>query len=393
MRALIGCVLLLFGMTGPVAARAQLPAGSDSGAFLIRIGHDTLAVERFDRTAHALNGEYVTRSPKTTRVKYVAHLDDAGTTVVGEEVTFVATGNRIELQRDGRLVRQVIARAGYKPQFVVDTVDDGYVMPLLEPTFALHQLLVSRAHQSTDTVPFTWAFVGGGVQPGGSVVRAQSPDTVYIRTPTDTIHVAVDRHGRILSTTDVGGTLQATVTRIPWPDLDRWQATFAERDAAGKGLGMLSPRDTVRATVGGAHVLVDYSRPTRRGRVIFGAVVPFNTVWRTGANAATTFVTDHDIVIGQTPVPAGTYTLFSVPAPDGWQLIVSKTTGEWGTDYDPKADLARIPMSVGSSPAPLEKFTIAIVPNDAGASLTMAWDKTVATVPLRAAGGGATTGR
>jgi hypothetical protein len=386
----MGCLLL--AMTLPTAVRAQLPAGSDSGAFLIRIGRDTLAVERFDRTSGALNGEYVTRSPKTTRVKYIVHLDDAGRTVIGEEVTFVATGNRIELRRDGRLVREVIARAGQKPAFVVDTVGDGYVVPLLEPTFGLHQLLVDQALKSSEAVPFTWAFVGGGTQPG-SVVRAKSADSVDIRTPTDTIRVAIDHHGRIVSAINVGGTLQATVTRIPWPDLDRWQATFAERDAAGKGLGVLSPRDTVRATVGAAHVLVDYSRPTRRGRVIFGAVVPYNTVWRTGANAATTFVTDHDLVIGETPVPAGTYTLFSVPAPDGWQLIVSKTTGEWGTDYDPKADLARIPMTVASTPAPVEKFTIAFVTTASGTTLTLGWDTTVASVPVRGAAGGATTGQ
>src|SRR5580704_1818688 len=106
---------------------------------------------------------------------------------------------------------------------------------------------------------------------------------------------------------------------------------------------VLSPRDTARATIGKAHVLVDYGRPSKRGRVIFGSLVPYGQVWRTGANAATTFVIDKDLTIGAQTVPAGTYTLYTLPSASNWLLIINKQTGQWGTEYDQSQDLVRIP--------------------------------------------------
>ena len=84
---------------------------------------------------------------------------------------------------------------------------------------------------------------------------------------------------------------------------------------------------------GGKSVTIDYSSPRAKGRKIYGELVPFGQVWRTGANEATTFVTTADLNVGGTTVPAGSYTLFTVPSQDKWTLILSKKTGEWGTDY------------------------------------------------------------
>jgi hypothetical protein len=138
----------------------------------------------------------------------------------------------------------------------------------------------------------------------------------------------------------------------------------------------------VHATIGGAAVVIDYGRPTRRGRVIFGNVVPFNAVWRTGTNAATGFSTDHDLVLGSTTIPAGHYTLFSYITPKGWDLIVNKTVGEWGTDYDHRADLAKISMKVDRNASPpVDQFTIAVESD----RIEMAWDTWKATLPVRAA--------
>src|SRR5580704_8423860 len=101
---------------------------------------------------------------------------------------------------------------------------------------------------------------------------------------------------------------------------------------------ILSPRDTARATIGAAHVLVDYGRPSKRGRVIFGGLVPYGEVWRTGANAATILVTDKDLTIGHQTVPAGTYTLYTIPSASKWQLIINKEVGQWGLTYHQEFD-------------------------------------------------------
>lgn len=162
-----------------------------------------------------------------------------------------------------------------------------------------------------------------------------------------------------------------------------------ERDGGGGrgdgGKPMLSPRDTTRATVGSAHLLVDYGRPSKRGRQIFGGLVPYGEVWRTGANAATTFVTDRDLVVGAVAVPAGTYTIYSVPAQsaDGWRLVINKQTKQWGTEYHENQDLARIPMATTSVSPPVEQFTIKIVAKGSnGGELLYVWDATQASVPF-----------
>ena len=134
---------------------------------------------------------------------------------------------------------------------------------------------------------------------------------------------------------------------------------------------------------GGKSITVDYSSPRAKGRKIYGELVPFGKVWRAGANEATTFVVTADIVVGGTQVPAGSYTLFTIPDKDKWTLVISKATGEWGTDYPgPEKDLARIPMKVSSLSAPVENFTISFDKAGIGATMNMDWDTTRASVGI-----------
>src|ERR687896_70549 len=110
-----------------------------------------------------------------------------------------------------------------------------------------------------------------------------------------------------------------------------------------------SPHETVNATVDGAKISVTYGRPYMKGRKIAGGLVPYGQVWRTGADEATTLVTDKALMFGSTHVQPGTYTLYTLPSEKGWELIINKQTGQWGTDYDQAQDLARIPMKVAKT--------------------------------------------
>ncbi len=138
----------------------------------------------------------------------------------------------------------------------------------------------------------------------------------------------------------------------------------------------------------GKTIKVDYSSPRAKGRKIFGeasekALVPYGQVWRTGANEATTFVTDTNLTVGGKAVPAGSYTIFTIPRADGWTLIISKKTGEWGTDYPgEKEDLVRVPMSVSKTSAPVENFTIAFDQAGSKCTLHMEWENTRASVEI-----------
>ncbi|MBZ5539090.1 MAG: DUF2911 domain-containing protein [Acidobacteriia bacterium] len=134
----------------------------------------------------------------------------------------------------------------------------------------------------------------------------------------------------------------------------------------------------------GKTVKIGYSSPRMKGRKIFGGLVPYGKVWRTGANEATSLVTTAGLTIGGKTVPAGSYTLFSIPEEGKWTLIISKKTGEWGTEYPGEAeDLARVEMAVAPTKAPVENFTISF--QDCGGknfTLRMEWDGVQAAVGI-----------
>ena len=135
---------------------------------------------------------------------------------------------------------------------------------------------------------------------------------------------------------------------------------------------------------GGKSVVIDYSSPRAKGRKIMGGLVPYGQVWRAGANEATALTVSSDITVGGTAVPAGKYTLFTVPGEDKWSLVISKKTGEWGTAYPgPDNDLARIDMKVSKTSAPVENFTIAFDEKGGGCTLRMEWESTRASVDVK----------
>lgn len=153
-------------------------------------------------------------------------------------------------------------------------------------------------------------------------------------------------------------------------------------DAQGQ---RLSPHETASATIDGATISITYGRPYMKGRKIMGGLVPHGAVWRTGADEATTLVTDKALRFGSTHVPAGTYTLYTLPDEKAWKLIINRQTGQAGTEYHPERDLARIDMHVGSTSVPVEQLTLALTDTPAGGELTLQWERTEAKVAFSVA--------
>ena len=152
----------------------------------------------------------------------------------------------------------------------------------------------------------------------------------------------------------------------------------------------VSPQATITADIDGNNLKLVYSRPYSKDpqsgeiRKIWGKLVPYGKIWRTGANEATLFTTTQTIVLGGTEVPAGTYSLYTLPMEDGTaKLIVNKQTGQWGTQYDQKQDLARIDLKKDALDKTVDQFTMAIEPNPAGGGvLKLMWENTQFTVPF-----------
>ena len=133
----------------------------------------------------------------------------------------------------------------------------------------------------------------------------------------------------------------------------------------------------------GKTISVGYSSPRMRGRKIFGDLVPFDEVWRAGADDATSFVPNTDLVVGGKTVPAGSYTLFTLPTRDKWTLIISKQTGEFGIPYPgAQYDFARIEMKVSKLPSPLENFTISFDQAGARCTMMLEWETTRASIDI-----------
>ncbi len=381
-------LLLLAAASQPLAAQATPP----TSAFIVRLGTDTIAVERVRRTGDALSIEQVLRSPRTslrhTHVELTPARDLSRLHLmfhpIGQPMDAPLVGSTrlsmrgadsatIEItQGDSTRSRTVAARAG--------------MIPSLAQSFFPYELAAIRARAGgSDSLTVTLLSAGGDTMP--VVVRRVGADSMTFRLPFLTYRARVDGEGRLLG---LAQPLGVAVERLYDVDIDRIARAWADLDSRGRAMGPLSPLDSLSARVGAARVRIRYSRPRTRGRVVFGRIVPWDSVWRTGANAATVLTTDRDLLVRNVRVPAGSYSIFTIPSRNGTTLIINRQTmrdGEplAGTDYDASQDLARIPMTTRRLGPAVPQFTISVVPRGGSrADLRFRWDRREMFVPVRA---------
>ncbi|HSJ62662.1 MAG TPA: DUF2911 domain-containing protein [Gemmatimonadaceae bacterium] len=378
---------LAFGIiaAAPVGVHAQ----TDSAGYITRLGTDTLAIERFVRTPERVEAEVLLRIPSTTRTTYVMELGSDGTLRRLESHTFdpkqagsepvrrsivERTGDslRIRTTMRGETREQTVAAPAATLPFI-DMVHWPYEIALIRARAASVDVVQQPLLSGSRTSNFAFGRVGA--------------DSMTITHPSrGTMRVRVDADGRLLGLDAGATTRKLIVTREPWMPIEGYAERWAALDAAGKSLGALSGRGETKATVAGANILVDFGTPAKRGREIWGKLVPYGEVWRTGANQATHFTTDRDLVLGTGTdtlrVPAGQYTLFSVPAADGGVLIVNRQTGITGTAHNPAHDLGRVRMTPGPLSDPVEVFDIAVTPGGDGGAIRLRWDEMEMVVPF-----------
>jgi len=358
-------------------------AVQDSGAFVARLGRDTVAIEQYRRTPTQLRGEYVVRTPRSLHRIYTFDLNPDGSIRHTEIVTHNIGGGPGPME-----TKNSVDFLGDTAVLVSPRGDSSVTTKLAVPrgTFPFQFYVYGLMEQigrwargiPKDSVRFS-ALASADRTSGGFVRKHGGGDTLVFMFDEGQLAgvgpftFTLDRQGRLTWLTGKGSTLQIDVQRVASVPMEQATRSFANRP-----LGQLSPRDTARATIGGAEIWVDYSRPQKRGRVIFGDVVQWNTVWRTGANAATQLNTSADLVIGGATVPAGKYTLWTLPTQNGWKVILNKQTGQWGTEYNEAQDLVRIDAKVETLATPVEQMLIAFEPG----ALTVSWDKTRVSVPV-----------
>ncbi len=383
-------LLLACSLVSASQAGAQAPV---TGIFISMLGDDTVAVERYTRTGSRLEGEVLSRFPRVQVVRYVADLSDSRfkgmsvATRAGDAeaaapplfsmiTLFADSTATIEIQRGGRPDTVNSARHVFKGRVAPS-------IPGFPAAVGLYEQILAFNPPGRDTLRVASL---GAVGPSTVSLLRRGRDTVVLVSSFNNgwVEVAtVDATGRI-NTLDASATTVKTRTqRTTGLDFDALVKSWTALEAARGRAGRMSPADTVRSTAGSANVEIIYSRPLKRGRQVWGTVVPWGAWWRAGANAATQLTTSADLMFGNTVVPAGKYTLFMLPAQAGSQLIINSQTGQWGTQYDPSKDLLRIPMTQTMLTQPVEQFTIAVAPQASGGVLRLSWDDREFAVPFR----------
>ena len=362
---------------------------ADSGGYVTRLGLDTIAVETFVRTEDRLEGTRISRSPETTTIHYLATLNGSGR--VTRFAAELRAGDRTAGATRWTSVTEFGARevvttfTGSEGTRTIRQTPESEVFPLLTNSYALYEQGLRQARRAGGRVVSLQIMYPGQEQLTPSVVHWLGHDSVAISSfhGVDAIGVA-DRDGRLLSY-DAGATVvKVRADRVAHLDLATLGRQFADADSAGRGMGQVSTRDTARVVVGGVKLSVDYGRPSKRGRVIYGGLVPWGKVWRTGANAATQIFLDRDVMLGGFRLPAGRYSLWTVPTPDGASLIVNRESGQWGTDYRGGYDLTRIPLTTAPLDQVVERFTIEFAhTSETATELHLKWDTTDWSVPIR----------
>jgi hypothetical protein len=144
-----------------------------------------------------------------------------------------------------------------------------------------------------------------------------------------------------------------------------------------------SPAATATTTFDGVTVTINYSQPAKKGREIFGKLVPYGEIWRTGANEATTITLTGDVNFGGTALKAGTYSLFTIPTKDKWTFIINSEAKQWGAySYKKDKDVLRVDATPTTTKELAERFTISFDKADKGTMLTLAWDMTKVSLPI-----------
>jgi hypothetical protein len=364
----------------PAVVAAQAPS-----TLTARLGVDTISVEKMVRSGNTLVAEVVTRSPRTTLQRHRAQFDGAGNltmlTVVdldpasGAErrtTTYMKHGDSLHISVRGAQAseRAVAAPAEWLP--FIDLVHWPFDVALQRMRRASQTQYAAPMLSGQRVSAFPLAFVGR--------------DSATVTHPTrGTMRLTVQPDGAI-RTLDAGATTRAlVVTRSGDSDVSALARDFAARDAAGRGIGELSGRGGGESSVLGATITLDYGVPMKRGREIWGALVRYGQLWRTGANRATHFKTDRDLRFGELLVPAGEYTLFSIPEADGGTLIINRQTGQNGQQYDQARDLGRVRLRAQPLDREVEAFTIAVREDGGRGVLALQWDRTELTVAFTVA--------
>lgn len=374
---------LLFGLLFLLACSAPEPEAS---SFIATLGEDTLVIEQFTMQPERVEAEVLIRTPQTRYMKQTLEMDSDGHFTSYHSATYDPNNmnavtplseETATVEGDSLVVTRKRGEETQTSKFAYDASILPWIDMVHWPYEVATRHLTKAGEQSSDQLMLS------GRSPAVFEIRTIQADSVSIKHPyRGTMYARIDEHGAIQYYDATSTTRKLIVRRSGAVDMETLAARFADNP-----IGSLSGEGESEATVYGANIRLTFGQPAKRGRELFGGIVPWNERWRTGANRATHFSTDKDLKFGELEVPAGEYTLFTIPQPEGGTLIINKQTGQNGNSYDESQDLGRVPMTITGDNESVELFTIDAIERGNTGVLQLKWGETIFEVPFMVMGG------
>lgn len=354
-----------------------------TSAFVTTLGRDTVAFEQYTRAGNTITGDHITRQGGTVVNHYAIVLGANGAVTAVEitprrgngspipgqakSITMTASGDSatIVVMRDTAVTRRIVTNGAF---------------PLLGNSMAFYEVaMAAKRALKQDSIPLQGLVLAQARLGAPLQLKFFGADSARVWNSVYPQYFKVDANGMIAGMSGRATTVKVETRKVASLDLPKLVAAFVATDAARNGLAAAtSARDTVNATVGLAKIWVDYGRPFTRGRNVFSNGVLGDTLWRTGANAATQFKTDVDLVINGKTIPAGIYTLWTTVPRDNsrYALLFNSQVGQWGTVHDAARDVVSVPLTVAKLAELAEEFTIVVEPTATGGVLALHWGGT-----------------
>ena len=367
-------------------AATTSPLAAQQATLTYLLGKDTSAIEQYTHQGNRIAGTMVQRAG--TVVSVVRYEMTYGTTVASRRLESHGCNPMVRRFRTSQRKRDSLSAAiRSSARSCVPTASSGTRSPCAAPPWHSRSFVYGptealagarRRGGATDSIP-SLGLAGG---PGFIGLEVVGGDTLRLRGAPYPMRLVFDANNR-LQVMDGGMTTNKVIaTRDTRSTVD-----IAAVARTMKPTGVLSARDVARGAFGpGGIVLVDYGRPMVRERTVWGgALIPFDSVWRAGANDATHLFTTRVLTFGETVVPPGSYTLWIQHTRNGTFLIVNRQTGQWGTIYDPAQDVGRVPMQMAATPSHVEEMTVTVrsLGGNRGA-IDFAWGSSVVTASFTA---------
>lgn len=369
---------------GTIEKMVNLAARSDQGTLIVTLGNDTTLLQHFRINGDSIWSDILSL-PGGVRVTHgKGTLSPEGKLLtMDSRVYALSPDGELQLNRTNMLVSNLDStiittrqngdtkRRTYPGNCYVSNASDNagfYIFPFwgfFGPK-NINDSITGNQLAFGDARIFTVKKIAG------NAIRFGSDLEGYLTVYTDNI-------GRMISLDGIGSSLNITGKVIRDLDFDSLVSAKVRYQVKNGTMQYTTTRDSVIFNKGKLNIRIKYWRPSARGRKIFGAVVPYNRFWRTGANNATVIKLNNPVYFNGKKLDKGRYSIFTIPSTQEWTLIFNSQADIWGTDYNPEFDVFRVPMKTQTIAAPVEKMTIDISPDKNGGILSVEWEKTRAT--------------